>query len=93
MFPQQRNLKTKQKPIIPSSVEARILGLTQKAVKHMPHLVEEGNDIVVSHQSWFVGCWLGKVGNHGSKGIAALSTRQVMTRKKGPNSRMRVLRS
>jgi hypothetical protein len=74
-------------------MEAGELSLTQKAMEYVSHLVEERNDIIVSHQRWFVGSWFSKVGHHGSDRIAALSTREVVTCKERPNSRMRVLRS
>jgi hypothetical protein len=78
---------------LPRSVEASKLSLTQQPMEYMSHLVEERHDIVVSHQRWFVGCRFGKVGDHGSKWIAALSIWQIVACKERPDSRMRVLGS
>lgn len=92
MFSQRRDSKTAMQ-IVPSSMETGKLGPTQQTMEYVSHLMEERDNIVVSHQCWLVGCWFGKVSDHGSKGVATLSTRQVVARKERPNSGVRVLRS
>jgi len=42
-------------------------------MEYMSHLVEERDDIVMAHQSWFVGGWLGEVSHHSGKGVATRS--------------------
>jgi hypothetical protein len=65
--------------------------MAQKMVEDMPHLVEEGNNVVMPHQSWFIWRGFRQVGYHRSERETALARRQIVTPKEGPNCGMGVL--
>ena len=45
-------------------MESRILGFAQHSMENMAHLMKENHDIVMSHQSRFVGSGFRQIGNH-----------------------------
>lgn len=45
-------------------MESSKLGLAQQTVEYVTHLVEEGDNIIVPHKSWFIWGRLRQVGNH-----------------------------
>jgi len=64
----------------PGAVESTILRLAQQAMEYMSHLVEESNNVVMSHQCRLVRCGLSQVGNHSCNRIDSLSVRTLVPR-------------
>lgn len=73
-------------------MESRKLRLTEEPVEDVTHLMEECDNIVVSHESWFTGSGLSEVGNHGCQGVATRTIGLVIASEETPHGRMRVFR-
>ncbi len=73
-------------------MESRELRLTEETVEDVTHLMEECDNIIVSHESWFTGSGLGEVGNHGCQGVATRAIGLVIPSEEAPHCRMRVFR-
>lgn len=54
--------------------------LAQEPVEDVAHFMEECHDIIVAHESRFVGCGLGKIGDHSRQWVAAFPVRAVVSR-------------
>ena len=59
-------------------MESRIFGLAKQTVEYVSHFVEKCDNIVMAHEGWFIGSWLGQVGDHGGQRIAALPIGMVV---------------
>ena len=66
-------------------MEPRELGLTQQTMEYMAHLVEERDDIVMSHQSRLSRSGLCKVCDHSSQWIATAAVRFVVASEETPH--------
>lgn len=54
------------------SMEPGELGPRKESMEDVAHFVEEGYNVVVTHESWLIGSWLGKIGDHCSCWVATL---------------------
>lgn len=72
-------------------MEPGVFGLTQQTMEYMAHFVEESHNIVMGHQSGFLGSRLSKVSNHSGKRIATGAIRIGESAEETPDSSMGVL--
>ena len=84
--------RVKNYKALPCSMESSILGFAQQTMEDMAHLVEERHDIVMSHQSRFLGSGFRQIGDHRSQRIVACIVWKIITSQDRPNSSMRVFR-
>ena len=68
------------------------LGLAQQTVEDVTHLMEECDDIIVSHKGRFTGSRLGKVSDHGSERVATRAARFIISSEEAPYCGVRVFR-
>ena len=73
------------------SVEPSEFGSTEETVEDVAHFVEEGCDVVVTHQGGFVGCWFGEIGDHGGEWVVARAVGLFVAWEDTPYCGMRVL--
>lgn len=73
------------------AVEPGVLGLAEEAMEDVAHLMEEGDDVVVSHESGLVRSGLSEVGDHRGEGVGARTVFLGVAAKQGPDGGMRVL--
>ncbi len=73
-------------------MESRVFDPAQQAMEYMSHFMEEGNDVIMSHQRWLGWSWFGKVSNHGHDWeIPFAIVAERVARNETPNSCVRVL--
>ena len=77
-------------PELPCAVETCKLRPTQETMEHMSHFVEESDHIVMSHQSRFIGSWLGEIRDHSSHRITPPGEREAVSLDQRPHGSMRV---
>jgi hypothetical protein len=73
-------------------MESAEFGVAEKAMEYVAHLVEESDNIIMSHQSGLLNSFLSEIGDHGGNWIASLAIGTVIASEKGPNSCMGVFR-